>query len=193
MVYRYRVDSENRIEFVDAEWQSFATENSAEELCARVLGTPYLEHVEGDAVRYIYKQLIEKVRSGHMSVRFPFRCDGPEVRRFMQMEIVPLEDGRIEFITTLLREVQRERVPSFPHASDETAAMLVVCAWCKRVRASDWLEIEDAIAELALFDEEAMPPITHGICEDCLNVLESELPSELSDADTVHSQRRSSK
>ncbi len=174
-VYRYRVDENDTIEFVDDDWSAFAEANCAPELCSSVLGTSCLDHFQGASVQYVYSQLLRRVREQDEAVKFPFRCDGPEVRRYMEMRIVPLPEGRVEFVSTLLREVARERVPSLQTADQPIQAMLVVCAWCKRVRASSWLEIEDAIGELSLFSESEFPTITHGICEECAQLLDVEL------------------
>jgi hypothetical protein len=43
-----------------------------------------------------------------------------------------------------------------------------MCAWCKRVRVNhDWLEVEEAIAQLNLFAAPTLPQITHSLCSEC--------------------------
>ena len=44
-----------------------------------------------------------------------------------------------------------------------------MCGWCKRVAVPPdrWLEVEEAVAALALFDEPRPPQLTHGVCEEC--------------------------
>ena len=48
-------------------------------------------------------------------------------------------------------------------------SFVTMCGWCKRVAVSPrrWLEVEEAIAALALFDEPRPPQLTHGVCEEC--------------------------
>ncbi|WP_269087660.1 hypothetical protein [Candidatus Reidiella endopervernicosa] len=37
-----------------------------------------------------------------------------------------------------------------------------------------WLEVEDAIAHMGLFSEAAITPITHTMCDVCMNDLEED-------------------
>jgi hypothetical protein len=52
-----------------------------------------------------------------------------------------------------------------------------VCGWCKRTPDAngEWLEIEQALLRLALFQQTALPVITHGICEYCQCVMTAAL------------------
>jgi hypothetical protein len=60
-------------------------------------------------------------------------------------------------------------VPLFNTAtprSDEP--LLRVCSWCKKVDTRwGWCEAEEAVVRLGLFEAQALPDITHGICQDC--------------------------
>jgi hypothetical protein len=48
-----------------------------------------------------------------------------------------------------------------------------MCGWCKRVSVRNtWVEVEDAVLELRLFEREVLPDLTHGICPGCLETTE---------------------
>jgi hypothetical protein len=50
--------------------------------------------------------------------------------------------------------------------------LLVVCAWCERVRLGDeWVRPEIAIRTLRTFEWSEPPLFTHGMCEHCLAFL----------------------
>jgi hypothetical protein len=48
-----------------------------------------------------------------------------------------------------------------------------MCSWCRRVRldAARWVEVEDAVAELRLFEDVRPPQISHGVCPICVPLL----------------------
>jgi hypothetical protein len=47
-----------------------------------------------------------------------------------------------------------------------------MCAWCSLVLVNaDWIALEDAIWLLGLFDTPEAPPISHGMCPDCVKHL----------------------
>lgn len=167
--YRYEIDARDRITWVDPAWLRFARENAAGELTAEhVVGRPVLDFVSGGPVRQLYSMLFQAVR-GARAVRVPFRCDAPDRRRFMELCIEPADGGGLRLSGRLLREELRAPVallePERPHG----AALVAICSWCKRIRTAPgrWEEVEDAVRRLGLFDEAALPGLTHGICGRC--------------------------
>ncbi|HVY72111.1 MAG TPA: hypothetical protein VHH73_19410, partial [Verrucomicrobiae bacterium] len=52
-------------------------------------------------------------------------------------------------------------------AVQNKAPLVKVCSWCKRVATPKWVQAEQAVAKLGLFELEPPPGITHGICDDC--------------------------
>jgi hypothetical protein len=168
----YQVDANDRITFVDANWVAFAAENGSPALTAEaVTGKSLWDYLTNLTLRHFYIIFMADVRKTGRGITVPFRCDGPECRRFMKLFILPLADGAVEFRSTLVREEARPKVnlldPDFPR----TEELITMCAWCKKVRASDWMEAEDAVHELKFFDQSRLPQISHGICDDCLRAL----------------------
>lgn len=165
----YRVDAQNRLEDVTGDWMSFATENGAPQLTARaVIGQPLLRFVAGKETRHLYEVIIDRVRQKLLTVVFPFRCDGPGVRRFMKLVVSPCPGGKVQFTSRIVREEEREAVPLFDASVDRSDEYVVVCGWCKRIEVSDrWLEVEDAVCSLQLCSGTRHPQLTHGLCRDC--------------------------
>ena len=96
--YEYRIDAANTITHVSSAWEEFAQQNDAPELtAAAVYGRPILDFITGPVVRHLYQDLFDRVRQYHRHITVPFRCDGPDVRRFMRLDISPRDDNEINF------------------------------------------------------------------------------------------------
>ena len=87
----------------------------------------------------------------------------------MLMEITPLKGNSTEFKSYIIREENRAPVLLLDELTDRTEEFLTICSWCKQVKVNEniWLEVESAIEELGLFDEKALPQLSHGICLPC--------------------------
>jgi hypothetical protein len=118
--------------------------------------------------------LVRRLRRENRSVELPFRCDGPDVRREMNLRIACHSSGR--FVLFSARLDSEERRPELqPLLSSETprgAQTLIMCGWCDRFLVEGaWLEVEEAAARLGLFQLEEMPAISHGVCPACGEML----------------------
>lgn len=169
--YVHRVDAGLRISFVSAEWLAFAAENGRETTAAAELGRPLFSVIVDEGTRHIYRLLIERARSTHEALQFGYRCDSPDCRRWMQMQMRYLADSdEIEFASRLLRTAPRPYMPlvAANQSRQTSSQVLSMCSWCKAVLAEQaWVEVEQAVMQLRLFAADAKPRITHGICPDC--------------------------
>lgn len=168
----YRIDGQDRLAHVGHRWQEFATDNGAPHLTSdRVLGRPLWDFITDKPTAYLYRELVAQVRAGR-SVRFPFRCDGPAVRRRMEMAMAPTATGGVEFRSRILAEEPRHPQPLLGGPPDRSGGIVHVCGWCKKVRCDDeWEEVEVALDRLRLFDQPDLPLVSHGICPACLAVM----------------------
>lgn len=176
--FEYTIDRDDVIIEVNDVWKRFADENSAEGLGDRVVGTWLWQHLAGAEVKHLFKSLVERVREKGIPVRVPFRCDAPELRRYMVLELQPLPDDAIRFSSWLEGEEPRETMRLIdPDRDADPELMVRMCAWCKRIHAGPdrWRELEDALGELGLFNLDPLPRITHGVCGDCQNAVMKEL------------------
>jgi hypothetical protein len=95
------------------------------------------------------------------------------------MRVVPLAERKVEFHTWVEREAPYPDPvalldPAVPRNPD---TLLRMCAWCKKLDVEGtWLEIQDAIGRLRLFDHPAVPAITHGICDRCFELVTAASP-----------------
>lgn len=176
-VYSYLVDNNDRIVAVSSNWSRFAKDNHAHFLGAgQLIGRPLFKHLADKETKFLYKSLLSKCRGKPgTNIRFKFRCDSPELRRFMEMHMNHKGSGLVEFTSTILRKEKRTRVefmdPSIPRSQNS----IQVCSWCKCLGIDgQWMEVEEAINGSDLFDSYPLPQINHCTCPDCyLGIMQS--------------------
>ena len=173
----YRINRQDFLVELCPNWDDFASRNEAPELCERrVLNRPLKEFVSGAETQHFYEIMLAKVRKTLKPITIPFRCDGPRVRRFMELTMLPLQGNGIEFLTVVSREEGRDPVRLLDKTFQRSEERISMCAWCKRVRiGTEWFEVEAAVETLRLFDTPSLPKLTHGICDTCQNLLENQL------------------
>lgn len=166
----YELDAELRIRAVDPAWSAFAQANEAAELVVPPgpLDQPVFGYIQDATTAHLYQRLFERVLRTARPVGFRFRCDSPEVRRFLEMEIRPGRSSGLQLHTRVVRLEPRAPSPLLDRAGQRGGALLRMCSWCKAVDVGDrWCEVEDAVIALRLFERELLPAITHGICPPC--------------------------
>jgi hypothetical protein len=160
----YRVNDRDEIVHVSEGWCAFARANHGPE---DVLHRPLWDFVADPTTRQLYRDVLAAVRGGRV-IHFELRCDSPAIRRLLEMVISPADAGQVEFRTRVLWEQPRppaEMLGSDPSRSGE---LLRACGWCKLVNVGgEWVEVEQAVARLRLFDRPRLPMLTHGICDGC--------------------------
>ncbi|MCX8012650.1 MAG: hypothetical protein N3A64_05820 [Desulfobacterota bacterium] len=164
----YRLNSQDKIIFVNEEWDLFAIANGGEAVTsARVLYRSIRDFITDLTTRELYLQIMQRVRHGR-SIKFTFRCDSPAFRRLLEMNIHPGEDSSVEYFTRTLVEERQKYLVLSPTTTANSDDFLRSCSWCKKIFLDgSWLEVEEAVAQRQIFHHPFLPPITHGICEQC--------------------------
>ena len=172
----YRIDEADRIVYVNGAWDEFAMENSSPEVAsAKVLNRVIWEFLGDPTVESIYRKILERVREGNHA-SFVFRCDAPERMRRLRMSISPMPDGLVEFRTETIEMAPRLSIPLLNVDSPRPSELLVACGWCSKIRINErWLEVENAVNNLLLFDRMAVPRLSHGICDLCYDEMIGDL------------------
>jgi hypothetical protein len=175
------IDAADKIVHVNDDWLAFAGENTAPQLTASlVLNQPIWRFIQGKETSYLYQQIFSRVRDGMSPVQFPFRCDSPDCRRFLEMDLSLLPGDAIRLISHIVREEWREPVGILDASRDRSGEFLKICSWCKKILipGRGWGEIEAAIEPLELFGHHSMPQLTHTICDSCYIAVKLELDQE---------------
>lgn len=165
----YRINALDTIVFVNEEWDRFAAGNGSPGMVSdRILNRSLWEFISDPTTRLLYREILERARAGR-SVNFPFRCDSPDRRRFLEMTVGLTDDAAVQFRVRTVAVEQRASQPLIA-GGGRVEPHLRMCGWCKKIPLADrggWVEIEDAVAALKLFEQPELPLISHGICEDC--------------------------
>jgi hypothetical protein len=169
----YAIDEQDHLVKVDEGYYSFAAENGWAE-AGTSLGRSLWDYVAGEEMRKLQRMLVRRVRDEVGDVKLPFRCDGPGVRREMDIRIVARPGGRAVLFSARLRSEEEREVPQplldpdIPRGKDK----LSMCGWCDRFEVDgEWVEVEEAALRLELFNRPELPALSHGICPDCSEML----------------------
>ncbi len=178
-VIAYELNGDDRITAVSSDWAEFAAGNDAPELTpGNVLGKLIYDFIAGDDVKELYRILLRRVRDSEEPLMYPFRCDGPVVRRYMTMHI-RARAHRLVDITCITNRVEpRDPIPLLDRRARRTRLPVPICSSCNSVRLgiSHWVEADEAIRQLHWFDLDDQPALSHTICERCLAEKYSLLP-----------------
>jgi hypothetical protein len=172
----YRIDEADRIVYTNGAWDEFAIENSSPEVAStKVLNRVIWDFLGDPTVESIYRNILERVREGNHA-SFVFRCDAPERMRRLRMSISPMPGGLVEFRTDMIETAPRPSIPLLNVDAARPSELLVACGWCSKIRINErWLEVENAVNNLLLFDRMAVPRLSHGICDLCYDEMIGDL------------------
>jgi hypothetical protein len=169
----YAIDEHDHLIRVDDGYYRFAGENGWKE-AGSSLGRSLWDYVAGHEMRKLQRLLIRRIRDEVGDVELPFRCDGPGVRREMNIRIVARPGGRVVLFSARLRSEEARGAPQ-PLLDPEAPRgeeMLEMCGWCDRFQVDgEWVEVEEAALRLELFNRPELPALSHGICPDCNEML----------------------
>ena len=174
---QYRINERDELVFVNEAWLPFAEANEGIGLePAAVLQRPLFDFIADATTRLLYRDLLQRVRAGH-PVQFPFRCDAPAQRRWLEMTITLTEPAVVEFTTRLLRSEDRASIPLLGITTPRSDTQLRMCSWCQRVEVShqQWIDLEEAVIHLRLFEQVQLPQLNHGICDGCFAAVKDSL------------------
>jgi hypothetical protein len=169
----YAIDEHDHLIRVDEGYYSFAEENGWEEATTS-LGRSLWDYVAGHEMVKLQRLLVRRIRDEVGDVELPFRCDGPEVRREMNIRIVARPGGRVVLFSARMGSEEARDLPQrlLDPATPRSAEALEMCGWCDRFEVDgEWVEVEEAARRLELFNKPELPVLSHGICPDCNGML----------------------
>lgn len=179
--YIYRIDISDNIIHINEDWLAFAFENGAPALTpGAVLNKPLWDFIAGREARHLYRMLTQRARLTGKEMTFPFRCDSPGCRRFMEMRVSAAINGSgsVDFRCRLLKLELRPYMLLLDPEAPRSPEFLTICSWCKQVRLEGdrWVEVEEAVTRLGLFGRAELPQLTHGMCPGCYALVSGSIP-----------------
>jgi hypothetical protein len=173
-LYVYRIDSQDRIQFVNPAWISFAEENEAPELVANsLLGNSIWEYIQGQEAQLLYKHLFGKLRQRNQEIVIPFRCDSPTKTRHMELVLRSETGGMIELEGRLLAQHPRAPVHLLDPGVKRMSGKIAICSICRKVeiKMNQWVEIDSAITRQRLFTKGSLPRLEEQVCPACKRIM----------------------
>lgn len=157
----YAVDSELKLCFVNGTYKELANAcRDGAVLDEYPLGSSIVEGI-APPLREHFTDLFEGAMGGRDPVAADYHCHTPTEERLFRCMIYPLDGEGLLMIHGPLSS--RPWPPSELDELRDEAALLPMCAGCRRVRAPDgkWSHVPQLLAE-------SPPRATHGLCDACL-------------------------
>ncbi len=177
--FTYKIDKYDKINSVSGNWESFANSNGWDsEIAPKSVTGRYLwDFIQGNETQHLYDELFKKVRNGGILGPIPFRCDSPSERRYLELTLKPLSDNAIEIQSTIIRTESRDTLNMLAEDECLSNQFLRICSMCKKIDIDKnrWVELEEGLAYLRLFEKQEVPCLTHGICPNCYDIAMSKL------------------
>lgn len=181
----YWLDDDNIICRVDDHWdRAMDSQNWSDRASAsKIVGKPLFEFICDDVTRMYVATMIESVRViPHTSFR-PYRCDTPDMKRFMQMIITPEENGWIRVSHVLIRTEPLKKPVTFTTTTPITPLRqlrnnqtinYVRCSICNRLQQyGNWDNSWHEADSFVVLGHASVKPlkVLHSVCPDCLHEL----------------------
>jgi hypothetical protein len=163
----FTLDKNDKIVATNAGWDRFAKQNGAPELVGPAIrGKSLFSFIVGDVTRMHVRVMLDYVRTLGKPLERSYRCDSDNLKRYMQMRVVP-EDGQWLQLEHKVLKVEPLVVPIVFNYQPATDFPLVRCSNCNRLNTGqDWQEPDLAI-DLLPQPGNSTYPICYTVCEDC--------------------------
>lgn len=169
----YLVDEVDRIVSVSGPWDRFADENDGINARAdAVCGRSIWDFIAGDGTRMWLDAIFKIARVRRASIERSYRCDSPDVKRFMRMRIIPGDGGALRIEHEVLGMEERH-LPVYIRykSSKDTGKIRLRCSICGRVRHGKvW---EEPCPEHAGSSGEIV--VVYSVCEACCRVIPEQI------------------
>ena len=165
----YQINHRDEIISVNEDWCRYASDYGWEGISPdTVLHRPIHNYITDTTTSRLYQYLFKRVREGS-TVRYQFNCECISHHRLMEMTVMSLGSaGDVELKARLLTKHERKRQPPDTSISPSENEFLRACGWCYRIDMGGiWIEVEDAVAKMGVFEFSRLPKLTHGICKSC--------------------------
>lgn len=163
------INSDNIIIDVNEAWDCFAQENNSPSAARTgVLGKCLFDLISGKITKQYWRDLLERAWRSTQPLKIDYRCDSPDTKRWMQMELCRLEDGNMRISHTQLASEKRTTAIHFRLAQQRSSCTQVRCSICNRVKEKDhWHEAESLIKAENNETSSVCLPVIYGLCGDC--------------------------
>lgn len=161
----YWLDKTDRIVNVNKAWDDFALANNGQSVTRdHVLGRNLRNFLTGDTTQMFMDLVLQKARSSSETITYPYRCDSPGLKRFMEMNVVPMGNDLLMLIHTCLREETMK--PQLFIRPSQRNVRVKRCSICNKInRGSYWEEAWEGFHRLV---ERVWLEVLYDVCPTCV-------------------------
>lgn len=159
----YILDDMKTIVDVGGQWDCFAQENGGVNTCSEhVKGRPIWDFIIDDNTRMWFETLLQLAKLKHDALVRHYRCDSPDLRRFMKMTIDAMHDHGFRVLHEVISVEERSQ-PVYIHCSGSPSHGDVIrCSSCGKIKVgSVWVEPDADIVMANRLN------VTYTICPVC--------------------------
>jgi len=164
----YKLDSRNRIIAIGGSWDDFADENGGVEISAQdVIGRQIEDYIKGDITTMWVNSIFQYARILGKTVERPYRCDSPDLKRFMRMRVVPEQGGAVLSIEHELISTEQRSAPlHIRYGTNIINGVKLKCSVCGRLNIDGWNEPQGCHAGTS-----GEIVVVYTVCEDCYRLI----------------------
>jgi hypothetical protein len=164
----YRLDDQDRIVEVNSNWDRIARENDGEAVVAdRILGTKLYAHVTDEPSRMYVWTMLDSVRKLHRPSVKLYRCDSPDLKRHMQMTILPESGGGLLVQHRLIRTEKAPLRIRYICQPGARPSLVLRCTMCVKLKIEGAWITSDATILAGIGQRDGSVRVAYSICEDC--------------------------
>ncbi|NWF36219.1 hypothetical protein [Mariprofundus sp. KV] len=169
LISSYWVDRHYTIAKVGADWDKFAIENGGEELVSpQIIGQNLFSYIASDTTRMYLRLILDHVWHIHHQANKPYRCDSPEIKRFMQMQISIDDENLLRLDHYLLATEPNSPPVHFSGIRSQNSNLIRRCSMCNRINvAFSWVDADLALKTGLITDPKQR--VIYTVCGDCNN------------------------
>lgn len=169
----YWLDNKKRIAYVSTFWDEFAVENEGKNvISSKVIGKSIWEFIDSDTTKMWLDTLLRFSETTKKEIERPYRCDSPDLKRYMKMKVVVEGSNILRLEHTVLKTEKRINSIKIFHRSSSGIAsensFKVRCSVCGRIKDNEeWKEIEN------ISDQKKQYTVIYSVCEHCRSMISS--------------------
>lgn len=159
----YMLDPRNHIISIGGSWEEFSAENGGKNTSLKdIYGRPLVDFVTGDTTRMWLETIFQFARIMGKTVERSYRCDSPELKRFMLMRVIPEFGGVLRIEHDILSTEKRAVPIHIQYGRVASTDATKRCSICGRVNIDEWME-----PHMKHTGPSGQISVTYTVCDDC--------------------------
>ena len=174
LAVEYQLDAKDRITALNEEWNRFATGNGGEQMQAEnLIGRSLHDFISGDVTKMFVNAMLQSTRLTGKARTIQYRCDSPQMKRYMAMEIAPLGQNGLVSRHWTIQEVKLPSAISLMTAPRPDGIRIKRCSMCNRLSRNGGPVVEPEVASASGWFGEGLTQVIYFVCQDCQSAIKN--------------------